>query len=219
MDLSEYLHPDMIARIQAWWYALMLILMIIEWPIVVFIAWFLASLGVFDIWIVLMFGWIGDILGDLLFYSIGRFGFQIFKKQTTIDTKAEIWFVGKLDYLIHQNLALAILIVKFTPYAPPIGLTYFGKVQVDFRKYLLYSLILCVPIPFVSGMVGFNIGFMNTLINQYSWMTLFVFLMGSIALILFSVWWFLFIKSKSKKILGKVTTIVSENEKNTRVDE
>ncbi len=44
-----------------------------------------------------MLGWIGDILGDLLFYSIGRYGLNLFKVTTTIDTEQEFSFTKKLD--------------------------------------------------------------------------------------------------------------------------
>jgi len=105
----------------------MLGLMILEWPFVTFAWAFLASLWVFEVWIVFLLGWLGDILGDLLFYSIGRYGLRIFQKSTTIDTAKERSLIHKLDALIHTNLALAIMIIKFTPYAPPIGLSYIGK--------------------------------------------------------------------------------------------
>ena len=74
---------------------------------------------------------------------------KILKKQTT-STKVGSGFIGKLDHLIHENLALAILIIKFTPYAPPVGLTYIGKTQVPLKKYLLFSAFLCIPIPLIS---------------------------------------------------------------------
>jgi membrane protein DedA with SNARE-associated domain len=82
----------------------------------------------FDIRIVFLLGWCGDILGDLIFYTIGRYGFHLFSKKTRIDTTKKESFIARLDALIHENLALAILIIKFTPYAPPIGLAYIGKI-------------------------------------------------------------------------------------------
>ena len=51
----------------------------------------------------------------------------MFQKKTQVDTQEEVTLIGKLDHIIERNLALAILIIKFTPYAPPIGLTYIGK--------------------------------------------------------------------------------------------
>jgi membrane protein DedA with SNARE-associated domain len=118
---------------------------------------FLASLGVFDIYIVFLLGWMGDILGDLLFYSIGRYGLAIFTQKTTIKNQKEASLMDKLDHLIYTNLPLAILVIKFTPYAPPIGLTYIGKIGISLKKYISSSVFLCIPIPLATTLIGFHI--------------------------------------------------------------
>ncbi len=59
------------------------------------------------------------MIGDSFFFAIGKYGLKIFSKQTTIDTEEEKTFINKLDGLIHNNLLLAIIIIKLTPYAPP----------------------------------------------------------------------------------------------------
>ncbi len=218
MDLKEYLDPTTIASLQSGGYILMLILMIVEWPIITFIAAFLASLGIFDIWFVFMLGWMGDVFWDLLFYSIGRHGWHLFQQSTSIKNPAESSFIQKLNRLIQTNLVLAILVIKFTPYAPPIGLTYIGKMHVDIRKYLLYSMILCVPIPLVSGTVGYHIGIFNTLLARYSGTTLILYILGGITMITFSIILFLFLKRKSAEILKQEESISGKTEKNTTSD-
>ena len=47
-------------------------LMIIEGPIVTLIAAFLASLGVFNVYIVLILSVLGDMIGDIVLYGAGR---------------------------------------------------------------------------------------------------------------------------------------------------
>lgn len=179
-----------------------------------FAAAFLASLGFFDIWIVFFLGWMGDILGDLLFYSIGRYGFHIFTKKTAIDTPEEFSLIGKLDQIIHENLALAILIIKFTPYAPPIGLTYIGKIKVDIRKYLFASIVLCVPIPLVTTLIGFHLGRVNDIFQKYSGTTLFLYLSWAIGVIVFSLGLVFFLRKKSEKVLS--TTASEKSEKTSK---
>jgi len=129
---------------------------------------FLASLGFFDIYLVALLGWFGDIAGDMLFFSIGRFGLHMFKKKTTIDTSSEKSFIQKLDTLIHNNLILSLFIIKFTPYAPPVGITYIGQSNIPFRKYFIASFISCLPIPIIAAVVGFHIGYINTLLQKYT---------------------------------------------------
>ncbi len=203
MDLHQYLNPDMIAKLQTGGYVLMLILMIIEWPVVTFIAGFLASLWVFDIWVVLALGWAGDILWDMIFFTIGWFGSSLFSKKTAVKTNEQSGLLEKLDHLIRYKLFLSILVIKFTPYAPPIGLTYIGKLHTDIKKYLLYSTILSIPIPFVTGGVGFHLGYINAILAKYSGWELFMFLGFSIISIILLVTIIFFINSQSKKILDK----------------
>jgi membrane protein DedA with SNARE-associated domain len=218
MDLSTYLDPDIIASIQTGGYILMFGLMILEWPFVTFAGAFLASLWIFDIWIVFLLGWLGDILGDLLFYSIGKYGIHIFQKKTTIDTAKEKSFIHRLDTLIHTNLALAIMIIKFTPYAPPIGLTYIGKIGVSLRRYISTSILLCIPIPLISTLIGFYLGSINTLVQQYSWIELYISIAWIFLIIIWAISIFFFLKKKSEKELQKESISSKRNEKNTKTD-
>ncbi len=218
MDLSAYLDPDIIASIQTGGYIIMLGLMIVEWPFVTFAWAFLASLWVFDIWIVFLLGWLGDILGDLLFYSIGRYGLHIFQKSTTVDTPKEKSLIYKLDTLIHRNLALAIMVIKFTPYAPPIWLTYIGKIGVNLRKYIWASMLLCIPIPLIATLIGFYLGSINTLIQQYSWIELYAYIAWIFLIMIWAIGIFFFFKKKSEKELQKEPISSKRNEKNTKTD-
>ena len=125
-------------------------------------------MGLFNIFLVALIGWVGDMVGDLLFFSIGRFGMRIFQKKTTVDTPSEVNFIKKLDTLIHKNLLLSLFIIKFTPYAPPIGITYIGRSQIPFRKYCIASFISCLPIPITTALLGFNIGNISELLQKYT---------------------------------------------------
>lgn len=71
----------------------------------------------------------------------------------------------KLDSMVRSNLFLSIFVVKFTPYVQPLGLTYIGKLNTPIRKYALYSLLLCVPIPLAFGMVGYHMGRINIILQ------------------------------------------------------
>jgi membrane protein DedA with SNARE-associated domain len=219
MDISHYLNPQTIASLQTWGYIVMLALMIIEWPLVTFAGAFLASLGVFDIYIVFILGWIGDILGDLLFYSIGRYGLNLFKSKTTIDSPKEKSLIHKLDHLIHTNLALAILIIKFTPYAPPIGLTYIGKIGIPIRKYITASALLCIPIPLVTSLVGFHVGYIDTLFSRYTGAELISYITISTLSITLAVLLFFYLQKKSASILATEQPSEQRIEKNAKTGE
>lgn len=215
MDLTSYLNPTVMSALETGWYIFMLGLMIVEWPIVTFVAAFLASLGIFNIWIVWTIGWLGDIIGDLLFYSIGRYGFAIFEKKTTVNTEDEFLLVGKLNLLLKKNLTLAMLAIKFTPYAPPIWLTYIGKVWVSAKKYIFYSLVLSIPIPLLTSLVGFHLGQVNSLLSKYTGIELLTSFSWIIGVVLCSFFLFYLLQRKSAIILSDVSLSL-KNGKSTK---
>ena len=141
----------------------------------------------------------------------------MFQKKTQVDTQEEVTLIGKLDHIIERNLALAILIIKFTPYAPPIGLTYIGKLWVDLKKYLFYSLLLCIPIPLVTSLIGFHLGRVNDVFQKYSGATLFLYLSWAAGIILFCLGLVFYLRRKSAKILSS-SDVMNETEKNTKVE-
>lgn len=203
MDLSQYLHPDMIAKLQTGGYIIMLILMIVEWPIITFIAGFLASLWVFDIWVVLLFGTLWDMWGDLIFLLAGRYGLNLFEKKDKTIERKKTQLIETLDKLIQNNMFLSIFIIKFTPYAPPIWLAYIGKIGVRFREYFLSSLFFSITIPFLIGMAWYHLQRLNVLITQYTGWEIIWGLIVTILMISGIIWWFLYLKRKSEQIISK----------------
>jgi membrane protein DedA with SNARE-associated domain len=60
--------------LQEYGYAIVFILMIAEGPLTTLVAAFLASTGVFNVYVIFLLSFLGDILGDTLFYALGRYG-------------------------------------------------------------------------------------------------------------------------------------------------
>lgn len=165
MELN-FLNPETLEVLKTGGYFAMFAAMVAEWPFVTMAAAFLASLGLFDIFIVSILGWLGDIIGDFLFFCIGKYGLNIFSKKTQIDTKAEKNFIKKLDGMIKNNLLFALLIIKIIPYAPLIGLPYIGKMEISTKKYLFFTILACIPIPLISAIFGFNIIFFKNILQN-----------------------------------------------------
>ncbi len=151
----------MAASLQNYGYILVFALTVIEGPIVVIISAFLATQGIFDIFIIALLGWLGDVVGDMLFFFAGRFGFSWRKKQMQKSAKVKKWFLESLDEKIHKNLLLSLWLIKFTPYAPPIGLTYLGQTKIPTTKYILTSLVSCIPTPLIAVLIGYNLVFLK----------------------------------------------------------
>lgn len=180
-------------------------LMVAEWPFVTLASAFLASIGVFDIFLVIILGWLGDVMGDMILFFLWRFGFRVFSKNQNSKIDEQKIF-QKIDKLISENLFLAIIIIKFIPYLPPIGLPYIGRSRISSQKFLFYTFLACIPVPLLAVIIGFNIGFFKKLLENSSTFEIIIF---SIIFIIFLIWIYFLIKFIQKKIFAKF-----ENTKN-----
>ena len=174
----------------------------IEWPFITLIASFLASLWVFNFPAVLLLGWIEDIIGDLLYFCIGRFGIKRLQKSKKKDIDKHSTFLVRLENLVHSHLFLSIFVVKFTPYVQPIGLTFIGKTNIQYWRYILYSVILCIPTPLIFGMVWYHIGRVNTLLQNYNRENILLGLIWAITVLLICTAVGYYLIKKSKKVLN-----------------
>ena len=183
----------------------MFFLMVVEWPLITLAGAFLASIGFFDIYIVAILGYFWDLFWDLLFFFICRYGFKIFQKKTEIDTASEKWFVKKLDSLIYENLLLSIFIIKFVPYAPPIGLPYIGRSRVSTKKYILTSLFASLPVPILVAIIGFHIGSISHAIERMHTGEIIIYSLIFAVFIIFSLIAYFFIKKKIAQKIGDIS--------------
>lgn len=190
MEINSFISPEILATLQTGGYFLMFSLMVAEWPFVTLASAFLASIGLFNIFVVALLGWFGDIAGDMLFFYIGRYGLKIFSKQTTIDTLEEKKFIYKLDGLIEKNLLIAIFLIKFIPYAPPIWLPYIGRSKISSKKFFFYTLIACLPVPLIATIIGFHISFFTKLFQNASLEQIILVSMGILIVLIFLVFSF-----------------------------
>ncbi len=167
MDINNFLNltPEIIEKLQTGGYLVMFTMMVIEWPFVTMAAAFLASIGIFNIFIVAILGWLGDTVGDIIFFLVGRFGLSLFQKNRKIDTEQKAYFMEKLNILLEKNFILSLIAIKFTPYAPMIALPYLGtRRSISATKFITFTAILSIPVPLTVALVGFHIESIRRLI-------------------------------------------------------
>ncbi len=117
----------------------MLPLMVIEGPVATLFAAIMASLGAFNIFVVLIFSIAGDLIGDVLFYCLGyKFGLNFVRKIGKYIGITEK-LVNKMEnYFIHHG-GKTIFLVKSTTGLCWATFVSAGIVRMDFRKFLKYS--------------------------------------------------------------------------------
>lgn len=220
MEIENFLNPEILSTLQTGGYVLMFGLMVAEGPLITIAAAFLASFWLFDIYLVALLGWLGDMTGDFLFFALGRYGIGFFrKKREWARKKVDESFIQKVDSLLQKNILLALIIIKLTPYAPPIGLTYIGQTPIAFYRYLRASFISCIPIPLFAAIAGFHIGYIKSLLQASSLENIIIYGISGTLLLGGIIVWTIFFLRKHTKLLTEDFSLEEKTEKSTTSDE
>ncbi|HIP50341.1 MAG TPA: DedA family protein [Candidatus Pacebacteria bacterium] len=122
-------------------YWIILPLMIIEGPIVTLIAAFMASLGVFNIYVIFLLSILGDVLGDVIFYWIGCKGGIHFVRRVGKYIGITEELVVKMEKFFASHGGKTIFAVKSTTGLCWATFIAAGIVKMPFRKFVGYSVL------------------------------------------------------------------------------
>lgn len=173
--------------------------MIIEGPVVTIFSAMLAAMGVLNLWLVLIFSILGDTVGDVVLYWIGK--------------KWGMHFVDKIGRYIGISRKLVLRMEKY--FSGHGGKTIFavksttglcwatfvaaGIVKMDFKKFLKYSILGGVVWSGFLVVMGYFYGYMWVQIKQYiewaGWLAMGL-AAATFTMIIF------YKKYKSKKLIG-----------------
>lgn len=151
-------------------YWLMLPLMIIEGPIATIISAMLASLGAFNVFVVLAFSIAGDMIGDILLYGAGyKWGMGFVKG---FGSKMGITenVVLKMENYFQKHGGKTIFAVKSTTGLCWATFAAAGIVKMDFKKFVKYSFLGGIVWSGFLVAMGYFYGYLWREIKQYiSW--------------------------------------------------
>lgn len=122
-------------------YWIILPLMIIEGPIVTILAAFMASVGIFNIWVVLILSITGDITGDILLYWIGRIWGIIFVRKIGKYIGITEKLVLKMEHFFEKHGGKTIFSIKSTTGLCWATWVAAGIVKMNFRRFVWYSFL------------------------------------------------------------------------------
>lgn len=120
-------------------YWMMLPLMIIEGPVVTIIAAMLASLGAFNVWIVLALSILGDMIGDMILYGAGYYFGMGFVRNIGRYIGITEKLVLRMQKYFERHGGKTIFAVKSTTGLCWAAFTAAGIVKMDFRKFIKNS--------------------------------------------------------------------------------
>jgi len=178
--------PGAFSFIQTHGYLMMFLGMIVEGPTVTTAAAFAASLGLLNIYLVLLISFTGDLVGDLIYFYMGRW-----KGRKAIEASRYKFGISKkkiksLEKRLHKYFLPTLFVIKITPMLAPPGLMLIGASQVSFKKFLVSTLLLIIPASIGYTILGFYFGIAASSLFKYfniakELMLVFIFIAGIVA--------------------------------------
>jgi len=181
-----------------WGYFIILPLMIIEGPIVTILSAMLASFGILNVWVVLIFSMFGDVIGDVVLYWLGKKWGMNFVDNAGKYVGITRKLVLKMEKYFQSHGGKTIFAVKSTTGLCWATFVAAGIVKMDFYKFVKYSILGGIVWSGFLVVIGYFYGYMWREIGQYiewaGWV-----IMGLVAITFTMVT--LYKKYKSKKLL------------------
>jgi membrane protein DedA with SNARE-associated domain len=148
-------------------YLLMFVVMLVEGPVITAAGAFVAALGFFNIWVVLVLSILGNFIPDLLYYALGRWG-----RETFMDKYGHYFGLNKdkikrIEGMIDKHSLRSLVIIKLIPLLATPGLIVAGLTKMNFRKYVRWSLIITVPTSLFYLIIGYYFGAAYDTIARY----------------------------------------------------
>lgn len=149
-------------------YLIVFLIMIIEGPIATYAAAAASAFGIFNIWIIFLLSFLGNLLPDTALYCFGRFartGFiERFLQKYFKLSKAKM---AKVERFIQKHAKKSIFIFKITPVLPLPGLILTGFMKVPFFTFLATAFIFNLISAIVFSSLGFYSGIAVSRITAY----------------------------------------------------
>jgi membrane protein DedA with SNARE-associated domain len=141
-------------------------LTVVEGPIVTVIGGFLVSLGYFNFVLIYLLAVAGDLTGDMIYYSIGRWGGKrIMARGHFLHIRADQ--LERIHKYFQEHAARALLFGKWTISVAAVILIAAGMARTSIRKFLWFNLIGTLPKSLVFLLIGYYFGRAYREIDRY----------------------------------------------------
>lgn len=164
--LSFITTENISALLMGYGYFILIPITIIEGPVATLIAGFLASLGYFNLVIVYIIAFVGDVAGDLIYYAVGRWGSRkIIARGSFLGINLEN--ARKLESHFKDHAGKTLLFGKWTHSIGGAILIAGGMAKVPIKKFILFNSIGSIPKVLVFLLLGYYFGSAYGKINEY----------------------------------------------------
>lgn len=139
-------------------YLIFLIFAVIEGPLITIAAGVATALGYFNVFIILGLAFLGDIVGDLMYYGIGYVSHNLTRSPFFRFFGLTEERIMKIEKLLQTQTLQAVMLVKLSPIIGPIGLFVIGAARPPFKKFFWPAVSICIPKSFFYVLLGFYFG-------------------------------------------------------------
>jgi membrane protein DedA with SNARE-associated domain len=154
-----------IALLSVWGYAVLLPLAIIEGPIVGVFAGFFVSLGQMSWYGAFAVLFVGDIVGDVIYYYIGRWGHGPWANRIAARFGVTPERLAELEESFHRH-STKILLINKTQAIGSVVLYYAGAVRMPLWRFVWVNAVGTVPKVILFMVVGYYFGESYRLIDR-----------------------------------------------------
>lgn len=171
MDFRDF--STLVPWVIAHGYLIFFLVVIIEGPLTTMAAGIAASLGYFDIYLVALLSFAGEISADFIYFNIGYAGYRFirlpfFRYLGLTEKKLE-----KIQNLVHKNIIKATFIVRMSPLIGAWGVIIIGSTRPKFKKFFTSALSLALPKTLFFTLLGYFSGraylHLNKIIAEDYW--------------------------------------------------
>lgn len=176
-----------VAQLQAWLiadgYLLLLPLSILEGPIVTVLAGSITAAGYLNSWTVLGIVVLGDLIGDTVFYSLGRWGSSFLLRHgggigLTPGKLAQL----RLRFAARSRSTL--VVGKLTHSIGALVLVAAGAARMNYLEFLLINLVTTIPKSAILLLVGYYLGQgLLHLTGSFAYLPLVMLLVGAVLVV------------------------------------
>jgi len=166
---------------------LLLPLAILEGPVVSVLAGWFSALGLFDVWAAFAVMLAGDVLGDLLFYLMGRRGMAFLSRGWRRRLGLSAGRVGAMVRHFRDHGFKTLVIAKLTHAAGAAALVAAGAARMPLLPFVLANVVAAVPK--VAALMALGWVFGAAIERVEGWLARFT-LVGLVVVVLgLALWW------------------------------
>jgi len=164
----DILPDDLVAFLGTYKYLVIFPVVVVEGPIITVVSGFLAKLGVLNGFLAYTILLLGDIIGDCLFYTIGKYSRTISwaKKVTNFlgyDEQKEKFLQNHFERHTYKTFLLA----KFSNSLGSSVQVAAGMSSFSFKRFFTANMLGAIPKTLILFLIGYYLGESYVQINEY----------------------------------------------------